>query len=334
MSSGGFTAERERTLSVLPPSLPLTITTRTMPPALVGEPYAETVGAVGGTLPLRFTATNLPQGFTLSTTGRLTGVAAFDFATFARVQVEDAVGEREEIDVGIVAIDPNQGIEIGIADLPNALVDSRTISRSPVRGADDASFVALRSAPRGLTFDAASGRLFGVPELAGAFPVILEARSPGGSFDRNPFVLVVLEAGDLQISTEELPTARLDQPYRTTGGDDVRILVRGNEEGRELTWMVGAGQLPPGLVLEGDTIRGTPTELGTSAFTVFVIDTTGDSATRFFGLSVDDGAPGGSSSGCRCAPLAPQGAAPGWALLAGMMFAIWLLAPAQRRRRS
>ena len=46
------------------------------------------------------------------------------------------------------------------------------------------------------------------------------------------------------------------------------------------TWAVASGQLPPGVVLTGGHLGGTPTAAGTFTFTVKVSDSTGDHATE------------------------------------------------------
>jgi hypothetical protein len=46
------------------------------------------------------------------------------------------------------------------------------------------------------------------------------------------------------------------------------------------TWQVAAGQLPPGVVLTGNHLGGTPTAAGTFTFTIKVTDSAGNQATE------------------------------------------------------
>ena len=46
------------------------------------------------------------------------------------------------------------------------------------------------------------------------------------------------------------------------------------------TWTVAAGQLPPGVVLTGSHLGGTPTVAGTFTFTIKVTDSAGDQASK------------------------------------------------------
>jgi hypothetical protein len=207
VSSAGLTNETSAALTVVPPSLPLTITTRSMPPAVVGEFYSEVIIVLGGTPPYRFESGDAP--LTLQATGRLVGEPPFATATFFEVCVTDARNDQTCATVAFSAIDAADVIEIGLADLPNGLVDRPYAINIPVIDAEPPVQLALEGdLPPGLAFDAAQGRLAGTPEVAGTYPVIIEARDAAGRFDRNPFVLVILESGALQIATERYsPTA-------------------------------------------------------------------------------------------------------------------------------
>ena len=46
------------------------------------------------------------------------------------------------------------------------------------------------------------------------------------------------------------------------------------------TWLVAAGQLPPGVVLTGNHLSGSPTAAGTFTFTIKVTDSAGNQATE------------------------------------------------------
>ena len=49
---------------------------------------------------------------------------------------------------------------------------------------------------------------------------------------------------------------------------------------RAITWTAAAGKLPPGVVLTGNHLGGTPTVAGTFTFTIKVTDSAGDQATE------------------------------------------------------
>jgi hypothetical protein len=52
------------------------------------------------------------------------------------------------------------------------------------------------------------------------------------------------------------------------------------------TWAITAGQLPPGLSLQGNVIQGTPTTAGTYVFTARVSDSGGQQASQQFSITV------------------------------------------------
>lgn len=326
VSSGGFINTTEGRFNVVPPSLPLTIATRAMPPAVVGEFYAETILVLGGVPPYRFEATDPP--LTLQSTGRLTGEPPFATDRFFEVCVTDARNDEVCSPIAYSAIDPGDVIEIGLADLPNGLVDRDYELSIPVTNAvAPIEFAIEGELPPGLSFDAAAGRIFGQPEVAGVYPIVIEARDAGARFDRNPFVLVILEAGSLQIVTDRLPDGRLGRPYTLFGGDPPEIEVTGAAEGREVAYTLGVGSLPPGLELNGAQITGTPTETGTFAFTIVAFDESGDAAQRFYGVTISDGSSETGSSGGGCSAVGVTTASP-------ILLLLLALAIASRRRRT
>jgi hypothetical protein len=85
---------------------------------------------------------------------------------------------------------------------------------------------------------------------------------------------------DLHVSTTSLPDATAEQAYSATL-DAVHGIGA-------LTWSVDAGDLPDGLTLSSaGTISGTGSDPGTSAFTVRVTDSKGNTATADLTLTVD-----------------------------------------------
>lgn len=84
---------------------------------------------------------------------------------------------------------------------------------------------------------------------------------------------------DLEIVTSALPDGIVGVPYSfrvvsDCGGD---------------FWFVGQGNLPPGIgLLDNGVLRGTPTDAGTSTFTLGVVDVdNGDRAFKGFSLTID-----------------------------------------------
>jgi hypothetical protein len=105
-----------------------------------------------------------------------------------------------------------------------------------------------------------------------------------GSNDGNlvkPQSVRVLDVEEnLYIATSALPTGFVNNTYS--------VSLTALEGVSPYAWSITAGSLPSGLALDGMTggISGTPTEEGTSAFTVQVSDANGDTATMDLAIEV------------------------------------------------
>lgn len=101
------------------------------------------------------------------------------------------------------------------------------------------------------------------------------------------FTLVSLGAaeGAPQITSASLPDAVMGQPY-------TQVLNITNAQ-EPFTWSVTTGALPNGITLDSDlgVISGTPTQLGSSTFTVQVADQRGSNAVASLTLKVVGAAP-------------------------------------------
>ncbi len=84
------------------------------------------------------------------------------------------------------------------------------------------------------------------------------------------------------LSVSPLPAVRLN--VALSGGTAIPLQVSGGAEPYALS--VKSGALPAGLSLSGMSITGTPTQTGTSSFTLTATDVNGESAERLFELSV------------------------------------------------
>jgi hypothetical protein len=129
----------------------------------------------------------------------------------------------------------------------------------------------------GLTLNASTGLLSGIPQAGGVFPVGVTVTDPTGAQALANFNLNVLG-----ISTTSLPAGALGVPYSQT-------LVPVGATG-PVTWsLAGTGILPPGLSLDPakGVIAGTPTGLGPFPFQVHVTDaTTKLTAIQSFSISI------------------------------------------------
>lgn len=219
----------------------------------------------GGRAPFRYEVVDgsLPRGLQIdSSTGALSGVIEEDGLFAFIVEVKDADGRTA-----------SQSIAFEYAPFRIGPVLTTRYVRCDGRGSrcclyleswapvPDFQFnVEGGELPPGLMLNG-DGFLTGIPSQAGAFRASVRLTSPGGS--NLGSVVIFVEHGP-SIRTAELPAASMDVPY------EARLVAAGILP--PVTWSTGQGELPPGLSLEKDAIRGTPTSPGTYEFTVEAID--------------------------------------------------------------
>ncbi|MEE2903159.1 MAG: putative Ig domain-containing protein [Myxococcota bacterium] len=318
VESGGVSASENYRLIVTSPTLPLTIVTSKLPPALANESYSVRLVGVGGTPPYTWelsSNSSLPAGLLLSDDGLIGGepkdVGAYTF----EVILLDSANSFSQALIAIDIIDPSMGVTIATADIPSGIVGSDYLASFEVAGGSSPYTWRLVSEPvPGLRFVSGSpAQLIGTATVSGDFPVVVEVRDNAGLIDRNAYVLRIDELGDLIIETGEdgtaLPDARINQPYVKEDGTPVKFRVvrrSGASAAGAISWSIVYGELPSGILLDPNTgaISGQPTVAGVYAFTVLAVDSTGDSDAATFAIQVlpeeDTAATSTSDGGCGC----------------------------------
>ena len=149
--------------------------------------------------------------------------------------------------------------------------------------------VASGQLPQGLALDGASGVIAGTPSAAGPFSFTIQvsdSSQPTAQTDSRTLALTIGSMSQLQITTNALATASIQQSYQATMSATGGVAP--------YTWRLASGLLPLGLMLgavSGD-ISGTPTETGQFNITIEVTDSSQpspQSATKAFTLSVAAG---------------------------------------------
>jgi hypothetical protein len=160
-------------------------------------------------------------------------------------------------------------LAIVTATLPNGTVQSTYSSTLQASGGTTPYTwsVTVGALPTGLTLNAATGQISGVPTTSGtsAFTVTAtDSATPTPQTKSKQFSVLVNPV--LSISTASLPNGTVGTAYsqqlQSSGGT------------APITWSVTLGTLPVGLTLNSGTgvISGTPTTAGTSNFTVQAAD--------------------------------------------------------------
>ena len=330
-SSQGATATRAYRLLVIPPTLPLTIVSAKLPPALQAEPYNVKLVAVGGTPPYEWALDDtsaLPAGMRLDIEGNVGGEAQGVGAYTFIVHATDTMGATADTLVAIDVIDPAAGVTITTADIPSGVVgDVYDVTFTAAGGQPPFLWRFEGDRIPGVRYEAGvTASLVGTPTVAGSYAMIVEVRDSQGLLDRNAYILEIFELGDLVITTAQggddtLPAATVGQPYLAEGDLPVQLNASrrmGTSAIRGLTWSVVLGTTPPGLNLGADgVIAGTPIATGVYAFTVMAHDASGDVDRATLAIVVSEPGqipgPGGDES-CSCAST-PVAGGPSWSLL-------------------
>jgi hypothetical protein len=193
---GGFTAERELALRVLP-SLKI-VSPATLPTAVTGRAYEFSLQAADGEAPYEWLVLNgqLPEGMALSVEGVIHGTPMAAGDATVEIQVTDADGSsaaREfTLPVSPVLLAP----VMNALDLPPTAVGAGFSHRMSAENYP-ASFQ-IMGLPRGLRWNARSGEITGRPLEAGAFVVRAQAFNSAGGSGWVSGVLVVRALGAMQ----------------------------------------------------------------------------------------------------------------------------------------
>jgi hypothetical protein len=261
----------------------LTITTEGVPDATTRAGYSQTLTAIGGSTPYRWSTTggSLPPGLTLDpATGRISGLPTelgrYQFV----VTVADSAGASAERSL---TINVAAGVTIPACPTPNAAVGRQYSSTISAIGGQTpyAWGLAGGSLPAGLTLAADTGILSGTPTTAGEASFTLRVNDGSGAPATRACTISV--ASQLVLTTSTLPEPRSGTPYSevltATGGVP------------PYTWTVSDGTLPPGLSLNAatGTISGSAMQAGTFRFTIRVTDEANTTAERAFTLNVATG---------------------------------------------
>ncbi len=138
--------------------------------------------------------------------------------------------------------------------------------------------------PPGLTLNATSGLISGVPGVAGTFDFTVRVTGENSASSTRALSIAVfaapVEESDLAVATTALLEGTVGLPYGQY------LFADGGSP--PYSWVVSTGSLPAGLSLNASTglISGTPTAAGTFGFIVTVTDGASDTAQRSLGIVV------------------------------------------------
>ena len=259
---------------------PLTINPPSLPAGTVGTAYSQTVIASGGTAPYSYAVLSgsLPPGLTLNPgSGAITGTPTTGGAYSFTVQATDATpntGTRAyNINIG------TNSLTVNPSSLPSGTLGtaySQTVSATGGTGPYTFA-VSAGALPAGLTLNAASGAITGTPSAGGVSSFTIRALDSIGNAGTRAYAVSV-GTNSLTVNPPTLPAAVRGKFYSQA--------VIGSGGSGPYTYLVTGGALPPGLTLNAGTgvISGTPTALGSSAFTIQARDINGNTGSRSYAL--------------------------------------------------
>ncbi len=299
-----------------PPAQALTITT-TLPLAqgTVNLTYGDVLQAAGGTTPYTWSITSgaLPPKLTLDPqmgliSGTPTTAGTFNFT----VQVMDSAGHTATANLaivieGVLVVTCNSCIATNVLPYGSVGVPYPAATLSASGGVGPYSWCVVETnengqpcdngaggaLPAGLTITTSNGNgiISGTPTSQPAAPIQVEIQVSDSETPKATGT-ATLSLTIFSITTKTLQNGIINQPYQ---GAETQVIAGGGIGSGQhpYTWSVTSGSLPPGLSLCTTTaipscpITGTPTQLGTSNFTVTVVDGQTPPATATAMLSID-----------------------------------------------
>jgi hypothetical protein len=287
------TATKSLSIAVSLPTA-LSITTPTLTNGVLNQPYDQTVAATGGsgTRTWSFQGGTIPNLTINSSTGRITGNPTPTGPSFTfTVKVTDALFTATK-DFTIAITAPPAPTINSPALLPTGTVNvnypATTLSASG--GAPPLAFQPV-GLPFGLSFNAATATISGMPTSSGSQPVtftVNDSTVPFNQTGSRQYTLTVNAA--LTIGTSSLDSGTVGTPYSTP-----TLTASGGTP--PYTWSItgtGAPNIPaPDLLLSsGGVISGTPTTAVGSPFTrtYRVQDNNGVAVTKQLSITINPAA--------------------------------------------
>ncbi|MFI9274100.1 putative Ig domain-containing protein [Kitasatospora sp. NPDC052896] len=244
----------------------LAVQSSSLPGATTGTAYSQTLTAVQGTAPFRWSLApgqgTLPDGLSLDpATGAISGTPSTAGTFNLTAQVTDSANPSQTATQHL-SLTVAQPLQISTLTLPDAVTAAPYSQTMNAAGGTEPYTWSISSGalPKGLTLDAASGVLSGTPLGAGSATFTVratDAGQPGRTADQAYTVRVVT---GFAITTSSVPTAAINLSYQT------KLTAAGGAEPYVWTPM---GTLPPDLSLATDgTISGRPSRTGSFTFSV------------------------------------------------------------------
>jgi hypothetical protein len=254
----------------------LAISTTSLPEGFVGTEQNPRVTVAGGTYPYTYSLVSgtLPNGITLdSATGNLYGTPTTPGDYTFTVGVRDKNNNYVERQYTLRITAPLAFIT-GAA-LPRGTVNQLYDTVLSITGgtAPYTACISAGSLPAGMTISA-GGRISGTPASSTSTVFTISATDNAGATATRDFALSVDEP--LTIHTHRIRSGFPGQPYNE--------MLSGGGGFVPYTWSIVAGQLPAGIILQGQTgqLNGAPADAGSGTVSISLQDSAGRAVTKAF----------------------------------------------------
>jgi Putative Ig domain/Right handed beta helix region len=283
--SSALAATANLSIEIAPATLQIALST--LPNGTVSQAYSASVAATGGTPPYNWSLSSgaLPAGLALgASTGTISGTPTQSGTFSFTIAVKDSAAQNASANFTVQIANSAPALRITTSSLANGTV-AQAYSATVVAtgGASPYTWsVSSGALSAGLALGASTGTISGTPTQPGTFGFTVQVRESGGQSATANLSVQIASAppATLQITTSSLPNGTVTQAYSATMG------ATGGTSA--YTWAVSSGALPAGLNLAASTgtIFGTPTQAGTSSFTMQVKDSGGQTAKANLSIQV------------------------------------------------
>ena len=247
------------------------ISTTSLVPGVISRSYSAQLIAQGGSGTYTWSATGLPTGLTVSTTGLISGLPTVSGSFTTTFKATDSLGLSAQSNI-LWSINPKFAITTTSLPAANLLINYS--SQIVVAGGIAPLTITASGLPAGISMSP-TGLISGIPTVLGSYPVLINVTDAGQVNITSTLILSV--ANKLSISAATLPSATLNATY------SYQFLSSGGTAPYTFT----GATIPTGLTLStAGLLTGKPTRSGNSTFTVTVKDASGATASSSFVLTV------------------------------------------------
>jgi hypothetical protein len=238
----------------------LTVTTSTLPTAVIGVPYSQNITATGGLPPYTWTVYfgALPAGLTMNASGNVSGTPTALGTSNFTVLVYDSLDYSAMGAISLTVVVPPPAITS--TSLPGGIIGLAYSTQLTCTNCGGYSWSLVSGTlPPGLSLTA-GGAITGTPTAVGTSNFTIGLSSPLAAGALTQALSITISPQAATILTTALPAGTVGQTYNAQ-------LTCASCGG--YSWSIAAGSLPQGLsVSSGGAITGTPGAAGTSGFTV------------------------------------------------------------------